>query len=93
MSKYLRSQHIPFNLVESKALQEGIKEFDIEIHDAGQLLRHCRAIKGWSLSELGDQAGVPADLILLMENGEQPIPLTEARRFGQMFDVDYHLFL
>jgi ribosome-binding protein aMBF1 (putative translation factor) len=92
LSPKFRAKHAP-TPKEFDEIKEGIEDFSLEVQEAGQLLRHCRETMGWSLSELGDQVNVNPDLIQMMEDGEQPIPLVEARMFGRLFNIDYHLFL
>ena len=93
MSKYLRTRHVPLDESEPKAVKEEVQEFIEETKEAGELLKYYRETEGLSASELGGEVGVAAELIHQMEKGEQPITFDEAKKFGELFSVDYHVFL
>jgi DNA-binding XRE family transcriptional regulator len=93
MSKYMRSRHVPFQVEESKEVQEEFDEFTSEIQEAGAILRALRETQGLTEAELGEKVGVDTEHIILMEKGEQPIPLITAKLLSKLFHVDHHLFL
>jgi DNA-binding XRE family transcriptional regulator len=93
MTKYLKSRHVPLHLNEPKAVGEEFNDFLLEIEEAGTLLNAFRESKGFSEEELGQHVGIDTETIILMESGEQPIPFILAKKFGKIFEADYHLFL
>ena len=93
MSKYMRSRHVPLVLEETKAIQEAFEVFSSTVLAAGTTLQTLRESQGWTQRELGEKVGMDETHIALMEVGEQPIPIVIAKRFAEIFHIDYQRFL
>ena len=60
----------------------------------GDYLKIYRERKGLTQTKLGEMlGGVPRQHISNMENGRRPISLKAARKFADIFDVSFELFL
>jgi DNA-binding XRE family transcriptional regulator len=60
----------------------------------GDYLRIYRERKRLTQTKLGEMAGgVPRQHISNMENGHRPISLKAARKFADIFDVSFEIFL
>lgn len=89
----MRSRHVPLQEEKSDTIKQEFNEFFSEMRAAGEILYHLREEKGWSEWALGAKVDLSEEQIILMEDGEQPIPLEVAKKLGVLFDKDYHLFL
>ena len=93
MSKFMRSRHVPLVLDEPKALNEEFENFFEGVHTVGEILRHFREEKGWSLVELGEIMELDPSQIGLMERGENLISERLAKRFAEIFHTSPYYFL
>ena len=58
----------------------------------GALLRAARETIGWSIDELGERAGLEADLIKRFELGEEKIPVSDLAALAQSLKRDLAFF-
>lgn len=92
--KYTRARHIPLPAVEGQALEkEELSEFVEELADAGKTLKRLRESSGLSQTELAEKIGLEASLLEKIELGEQLMSQETAKRLGELFSVDYQIFL
>lgn len=61
---------------------------EIEIENAGMLIKKMREEKGLTLRELGELTGVNQSNIAKMEKDRIPLPLKKLQLFGEVMGFD-----
>ncbi len=72
--------------------REAFPEHD-ENNEAGECLTGSRHKEGLTQRELSEKTGIPQRHISEMENGKRPIGKKTAKKFGEILNVDYRVFL
>jgi len=63
------------------------------LQENGIVLREIRQLMGLTQKQLADLTGIPQRHISEMETAKRPIGKETAKRFAQVLDVNYRLFL
>lgn len=74
-------------------VDEELETIEIEEIPAGEAVRGFRIHKGWTQVQLAAKSGISQRHISQMENGKLPIGKVRAKRFAEVFDADYRVFL
>lgn len=69
------------------------ERFDTELAPPSTILRGCRHRECLTQIELAKLTGISQRHISQMENGKLPIGKERAKRFAEIFQTDYRLFL
>ncbi|WP_300154986.1 helix-turn-helix transcriptional regulator [Solidesulfovibrio sp.] len=72
---------------------EGLETIDIDEIPAGEALKGFRLHKGWTQIQLAEKTGISQRHISQMERGRLPIGKIRAKRFAEVFNADYRVFL
>lgn len=68
------------------------QQFD-KYSKSGVMLRGSRELEELSQHKLSKLTGIPQHHISEMENGKRPIGKKNAKKFAEVFDCDYRVFL
>ena len=94
MAKYLRTpREEPLDMPKQADLNEQIEEYSAEEIDGGQTLKKLREEKGMSQAEIARKVALEESTIDAMEKGIKPIPISFAKKFGEIFNVNFNNFL
>lgn len=74
-------------------LQEKIKRRHAEAGTPRGALRAYLTAQGWTQAVLSKKTGIPQGNISQMLGGKRPIGPAMAKKFGEVFGVDYRRFL
>lgn len=73
--------------------REAAKDLIAKYTETGMLIRGGRHKAGLTQKELAKKIGVLPHHISEMEHGKRPVGKKMAQKFGEIFNVDYRVFL
>lgn len=80
------------NMISFEEMDAIKKQFD-QYSKSGVMLRGSRELEDISQHKLSKMTGIPQHHISEMENGKRPIGKKNAKKFADVFNCDYRVFL